>query len=849
MKADDACDFPPISGLDAYILERRLSVGGTSEAFLALSKAHGERVVIKRLLPGPADDLEGRARLSHEASLLEALDHPCIPRLLGRGENHLVLSYLDGHDLRELLVQVTTSGEPAPPPLVASLGLLASLVLADLHEARDAKGHPLHAVHADVSPKNLRLRPDGRIGLIDFGSSRYALGGSPGDGVDGLIVGTHAYMSPEQVRGEPLDQGSDIFSLGVILWELAAGRRLFRRDSASATLGAVEMAKVPPLTEAAPACPETLARPIGACLSRERAYRPAPRELARALAVLVDPGTAKSRGDFDPAIAKSSAILVESVSRLGRKDDAPSLADYRASLDAMALGEDPQLTPERTDITRVSDASELAKLMSGLRPTAPRAIAGESPGTRAKEALPPSETQPPGDPRRVNETTPQNAGETAPATSPEATIAVLDHGLKVVTTVLPHLSLTSVALFVRVGSRFESPADSGLSHLLEHVLFRGSELYPDTYTLNTAIERVGTGLDAATSRDFTTFEATCLPERMPQMLKILGDMIARPRFVGVDIERRIITEELQDELDQKGRDVDPDNLSKMSLFSGSSMGQKVGGVLARVQRFDEADCRRWHARHYCARNMVLAITGPVDPETVRHAAAEAFATLSEGEIAVPGPARVRSDLPAFEFTRHTGSQADVLLSWVLPAEDHEDWAALSIAHRILDDGTCARLRHRIVDQLGLAYHASAELETYDGLSILTIATQTRHNQVIPVVDAMFAVVDELAKEPVPITELARMRTRLALELGAVRDSASATGYWNGLHQLYDAADGLASRWRRAIAVTADSLRDAVCKHLDLRLAQLVVVGDLGPVEKATLRRRMMARRGDRAVAT
>ncbi len=433
----------------------------------------------------------------------------------------------------------------------------------------------------------------------------------------------------------------------------------------------------------------------------------------------------------------------------------------------------------------------------------------------------------------------------APAASPEPVVTTLESGLKVVTTVLPHLSLTSVALFVRVGSRFESPAESGLSHLLEHVLFRGSERFPDTYTLNTAIETVGTGLDAATSRDFTTFEATCLPERMPQMLDILGDMIARPRFLGVDVERRIITEELQDELDQKGRDIDPDNLSKMSLFSGSSMGQKVGGLLARVQRFDEADCRRWHARHYCARNMVLAVTGPVDPETVQMAATRAFAALSPGELVIPALARVRPDLPAFEFTRHTGSQADVLLSWVLPAEDHADWAALSIAHRILDDGTCARLRHRIVDQLGLAYHASAELETYDGLSILTIATQTRHNQVIPVVDAMFAVVEDLAREPVPASELARMRIRLALELGAVRDSASATGYWNGLHQLYDAADGLASRWRRAVSVTAEGLRESVRRHLDLRSAQLVVVGDLGPVEKATLRRRMMARRGER----
>jgi predicted Zn-dependent peptidase len=430
--------------------------------------------------------------------------------------------------------------------------------------------------------------------------------------------------------------------------------------------------------------------------------------------------------------------------------------------------------------------------------------------------------------------------------APEPVVTILPNGLKVVATPLPHLSLTSVALFVRVGSRFETPSDSGLSHLLEHVLFRGSAAYPDTYGLNTAIEAVGTGLDAATSRDFTTFEATCLPTRVDQMLTILGDMITRPRFLGVDVERRIITEELQDELDQKGRDVDPDNLSKMSLFAGSSMGLKVGGLLSRVQRFDAEDCRRWHARHYTARNMVLAVTGPIEPAAIAKSAEAALGALPEGMLNVPPPPKIRSDLPAFEYTQHTGSQADVLLSWVLPAEDHADWPALSLAHRVLDDGTCARLRHRIVDQLGLAYHASADLETYDGLSILTIATQTRHSQVVPVVDAMMAVVEELSNDLVSDTELERMRSRLALELGAVRDSPSSTGYWHGLHHLYDAADGLASRWRRAFAVTPATLLGAVRTHLELRRAQLVVVGDVDPVGRATLRRRILARRGERS---
>jgi serine/threonine protein kinase len=374
---------------EGFSLERRLSVGGTSEVFLARSPSDGAQVVIKRLLPGLADDVEGPRRLSHEASLLAVLDHVDIPRLLGRGETHLVLSHFDGVDLRDLLVPRIASGEPAPPSFVAAVGLLSALVLHDLHEARDLEGRPLRAVHADVSPRNLRLRSNGQIGIVDFGSSRHALAEVP---PEGLIVGTHAYMSPEQVRAEPLDLRSDLFSLGVILWELAAARRLFKRDTAASTLAAVETMDAPRLDLTLRSFPASLADPIGACLSRDRAYRPARAEdLAAAFAAFLD----GSERAFDIPRASAIASSILATHSATRQDDGPSLAEYRASLARVALGEDPQLTPERTDITRVSDASELAALMSGLRTSAPRAIAGESPGTHSDDEVRVLQTHPP----------------------------------------------------------------------------------------------------------------------------------------------------------------------------------------------------------------------------------------------------------------------------------------------------------------------------------------------------------------------------------------------------------------------------------------------------------------------
>lgn len=435
----------------------------------------------------------------------------------------------------------------------------------------------------------------------------------------------------------------------------------------------------------------------------------------------------------------------------------------------------------------------------------------------------------------------EDAGVRTPGL-PRATRVVLENGLVVVVTPQPHLSLASLVLFVRVGSRYEDPADNGLSHLLEHVLFRGCARYPDTHSLNVAIESVGTALDAATGPDFTTFEAVCLPERLEAMMGIVGAMMASPTFAGVEVEQRIIAEELQDEIDARGRDIDPDNLSKMKLFPGSSMGLKVGGTLAGVKRFKESDCRRWHVRHYGARNMVLSIAGPVVAERVVAAARAAFGELAPGEATMPQPAKVREDLPAFEHTRHSGPQVDLQLSWVLPAEADPDWPALLLAQRLLDDGTCARLRHRVVDQLGLAYHAGADLEVYAGHSVFTVATQTRPAQAVQVLDAICEVLDELGREPAAEAELARMRGRIELEAASLADSTGQAAYWHGLAELLpQGSGGIAGRWRRTLAVTPEALMHAVRAHLDRKKAQLTVVGDLEPVWRAALRHRL--RRG------
>lgn len=422
---------------------------------------------------------------------------------------------------------------------------------------------------------------------------------------------------------------------------------------------------------------------------------------------------------------------------------------------------------------------------------------------------------------------------------PASEARVLANGLTVVVTPLPHLHTAAAAMFVRVGSRYESPQDNGISHLLEHVLFRGCERYPDVFELNAAIERNAVGLGAATYRDFAAYDATCAPDRLAEVLGLMGAMFEAPIFAGVDLERGVILEEIADVLDDRGADVDVDNIAKAALFKGRGLGLKVGGSVKRLERLGEADCRRWFDLHYRAGNMVLGLSGRIDVEAAFEAAERALAGLPAGSRRAPEAQPMRTDLPALEYVDYAGGpQSSVELCWVLPSEAHPDWPALSMAQRLLDDGTCARLRRRVIDEAGLAYHVECDLETFEGLALLTIEMTLSHDRVPEAVDLALEVVRELVDVPPSPEEWQRTRARYGFELSSTVDSAPAVASWFGLQHLVAPHHSLEERHHRVMSVEPSDLASACARYLSPSSVQLAVVGALEPVARARLRRRL-----------
>ncbi len=276
--ADDLQSFP--RPLGKYILLGRLAVGGMAELYLALLRrdfGFEKLVALKTVLPSFRDEQAFLHMLLNEARVAATLSHPNIAQIFDIGEADgsyfIAMEYVQGADIRSLFQAVQAQGQ-ARLPLKHCL-LIATQALAGLGYAHDKcglNGEPLGIVHRDISPANIIVSTSGDVKLVDFGiaKSRDQLGERT---AAGQLKGKFAYMSPEQALGTRLDRRSDLFSFGVLLYELTTGTRLFKAETRVETLQRVLSGTVTPPSEVCPGYPQELEAIVLKALSREPGAR------------------------------------------------------------------------------------------------------------------------------------------------------------------------------------------------------------------------------------------------------------------------------------------------------------------------------------------------------------------------------------------------------------------------------------------------------------------------------------------------------------------------------------------------------------------------------------------------
>ncbi|HUB10047.1 MAG TPA: pitrilysin family protein [Myxococcales bacterium] len=408
----------------------------------------------------------------------------------------------------------------------------------------------------------------------------------------------------------------------------------------------------------------------------------------------------------------------------------------------------------------------------------------------------------------------------------------LGNGLRVITVELPHLHQGLLSVYVRAGSRHETPAKSGVSHFLEHLFFRGSERFPDSAAMHAAVEDAGGNLNGYTSRDHGVYFTPLYPSGLPVVCEVLGDVLAAPlleRPAEVELERQVILEEMLDEVDDRGRDIDLENLTKRTLWRGHPLALKIAGTPQTVRRLRIPDLVAHHRRWYGARNLVLCAAGPLEHGRVLELADRHFGRLHRGRRATERPPPRAPAGPVLHVFDHDESQTEFRLSFVAPPESHPDFLALVLVRRILDDGLSSRLPFEIVERRGLCYSVHCGIDGYDDVSVFEVEGAASHGKVARAIREICRILGRLAREGPTREELERAKLRHRMALEFTLDSAWDLAAWFGGTALFREPPTLEGRAEAVDAVGAAELVE-VSRRI-LRRSNLTVTAVGSPTQR------------------
>ena len=420
--------------------------------------------------------------------------------------------------------------------------------------------------------------------------------------------------------------------------------------------------------------------------------------------------------------------------------------------------------------------------------------------------------------------------------------SVLSNGLRVVSQAMPAARSLSAALFVGVGSRHEDDAHAGLSHLLEHLVFKGTQGYPDPGSLSAEIEACGGSVNASTDRELTVFSAKVLAEHAPTALEMVGELALRPLLRQQDLasEKPVIVDEIRMYVDSPSDHIF--TLFDEMLFGRHPLGREIAGSARSVRRATRAAAVGHWQRWYRPENLVLAVAGKAD-HAAACAAAERWFEDAPASAAKP-PAELviaPSSAPpgSLRVAYRKLGQANLCLGAPGVSRSDPDRWALDLLGAVLGDGMSSRLFLELRERRSLAYDISTFSSTYADCGTFGIHAGFDPEQADSVVAAILEQLERVVQEPVTAAELDRARayTRGRLEL-RMEESGAVAGWLGTGETLLPRILTLDEVIERFAAITTDDLLRVARRFVSPTDARLAI---LGPFRGARRFERLLAR--------
>jgi predicted Zn-dependent peptidase len=403
--------------------------------------------------------------------------------------------------------------------------------------------------------------------------------------------------------------------------------------------------------------------------------------------------------------------------------------------------------------------------------------------------------------------------------------ATLPNGVRILTAQMPHVRSVSVALFFGVGSRYEADALAGVSHFIEHLLFKGTERYPTARAISEAIEGVGGVLDAATDKELTVYSAKVASRHFDLALDVLAQMVRHPRLDPRELEkeRRVIVEELNMYRDSPQEWVGV--LADETLWPGLSLGREVAGTRASVEAVTREQIEAYRTSHYIPGNLVLSAAGDIDHAHVVAQAERLLGDWAPAEMPRWTPCPPPAGVPRVRLERRKTEQTNFCLVTPGVAHEHPDYYALTLLNAVLGDGMSSRLFLEVREQQGLAYDVSSAPMSYHDTGAFLVYAGVDPARTAPALRAILAELARVRLEPVPEDELQRAREytkgHMALRL---EDTHSVASWLGGQEALRGKVQDLDTALARFDAVTAADLQRLAGELFRDEWLRLAIIG-------------------------
>ena len=407
--------------------------------------------------------------------------------------------------------------------------------------------------------------------------------------------------------------------------------------------------------------------------------------------------------------------------------------------------------------------------------------------------------------------------------------STLANGLRVITEVMTHVRSVSVGIWVGSGSRREMPEQNGISHFIEHMLFKGTTSR-SAEDIARSVDSIGGNLDAFTSKELVCFNTKVLDQHLPQAFDVLADLVLHPMFRDEDIEKEkgVILEEIK--MEEDSPDYLVHEIFTSNFWKDHALGKPILGTPQSVGRFDSAIVREFYNQVYSPANVVITAAGNLTHEGLLALVKQHFDALPKGPAA---PVEAVPGTHARIALRNKKSLEQVHLCMGVPSYPlpHEERFACYVMNTLLGGGMSSRLFQNIRERQGLAYSVFSELNPYRDTGCLSIYAGTSVESAPKVVDSVLKEFRELKQEQVSHEELRRAKDHLkgSLMLGLestgsrMSNLARQEMYFGKFFTLDELLESIET-------VTGDDVQRIAQAFFEPKLIALTLLGNLGKLK-------------------